>query len=248
MNKNIKEADLTVSLPQILKENKEIEALSRLIADELQKINKNIEKNIIFANLDNADEETLDILAYDLKVLWYDYKYSLEVKRFIIKDCIKVYRSLGTPYAVTKSISNVFPESTLKEWFEYDGDPFTFRIEINATKNGAPENLQRITLERIKYYKNLRSHLEKITYLLESRAKIRIGSAHTTAKTIAIYPYADKELELTGKVNFVGANIYRQELKILPFLIEEITEDTKIQIMNCIISRIEIGIRPRKGG
>lgn len=248
MNRNIKDADLTVSLPQILKENKEIQALSKLIAEELQKINKNIEKNIIFANLDNADEETLDILAYDLNVLWYDYSYSLEVKRSIIKDCIKVYRSLGTPYAVTRSISNVFPDSSLKEWFEYGGDPYTFRIEINATKNGATEDLQRIVLERIRYYKNLRSHLEKITYLLESRANLRVGTAHTIANTIAIYPYGDKEIEVTGEVNFAGANIYRQEIEVLPLLVEELAEDTRIQIMNCTIAKIEISIQPRKGG
>lgn len=247
-NKNIKEADLTVSLPPVLKENEEIQALSKLIAEELQKINRNIKKNIIFADLDNADEETLDILAYDLNVLWYDYNYSLEVKRSIIKDCIKVYRKLGTKYAVTRSISNVFPESNLKEWFEYDGDPYTFKIEINATKNGASAELQRIALERIKYYKNLRSHLEKITYLLESKTKVNIATTHTTAKTIVIYPYANKEIEQKGEVHIAGINIYRQDLRILPCLVEEIVDDTKIQIMNCIISRIEIGIQPRKEG
>lgn len=245
---NIKKADLTVSLPPVLKENEDVQALSRLIAEELQDITKKINRNIIFADLDNASEETLDILAYDLKVLWYDYSYELEVKRSIIKDCIKVYRKLGTPYAVTRSISNVFPESDLKEWFEYDGDPYTFKIEINATKNGASEELQRTALERIRYYKNLRSHLEKITYLLITKADVTVAATHTTAKTIAIYPYADKEVEVMGEINIVGTNIYRQEVKILPYLINEINKNTNIQVMNCTIARIEIGIRPRKEG
>lgn len=245
---NIKKADLTKSLPPILKENEDIQALSKLIAEKLNDITSNIDKNVIFADLDNADEETLDILAYDLNVLWYDYSYSLGVKRSIIKDCIKVYRKLGTPYAVIRSISNVFPESNLKEWFEYEGDPYTFKIEINATGNGAPAELQRIALERIRFYKNLRSHLEKITYLLESKAEIRTAAAHTTASTITIYPFADKEVEATGEINIVGANIYRQEIKVYPYLTSEINENTKLQIMNCIISRIEVSIQPRKEG
>lgn len=245
---SIKKADLTISLPPVLKENEDIQALSKLIADELQNINKSINKNIIFADLDNADEETLDILAYDLNVLWYDYNYELEIKRSIIKDCIKVYRRLGTPYAVIRSISNVFPDSNLLEWFEYDGDPYTFRIEINATSNGASAELQRIVLERIRYYKNLRSHLEKITYLLERKADITVAAAHTTAKSITIYPYGDKEIDTSGEINIAGANIYRQEVKILPYLTEEINQDTKLQMMNCIISRVEISVQPRKEG
>lgn len=245
---NIKKTDLTKSLPPILKENKDIQALSKLIAAELDDITSDIDKNIIFADISNADEETLDILAYDLNVLWYDYRYELEVKRSIIKDCIKVYRKLGTPYAVIRSISNVFPESDLKEWFEYGGDPYTFKIEINATKNGAPEELQKIALERIRFYKNLRSHLESITYLLESKAAITTAAASTTASTISIYPYANKEVEVTGEVNVVGTNIYKQEIKIYPYLVNEINKNTNLEIMNCIISRIDINIQPRKEG
>lgn len=245
---SIKEADLTTSLPPVLKENEDIQALSSLISKELKDITENIDKNIIFADLDNVDEETLDILAYDLNVSWYDYNYEIEVKRSIIKDCIKIYRKLGTPYAVIRSISNVFPESDLKEWFEYGGRPYTFRIEINASDNGAPVELQKIALERIRYYKNLRSHLEKITYLLKSKADITVAATHTTAKSIAIFPYADKEVEVAGDINIVGANIYRQEVKVYPYLINELSENTDINLMNCLISSIEIAIKPRKEG
>ena len=42
------------------------------------------------------DEQTLDILAYDLHVDWYDHSYPIEVKRQTIKDSVKIHRRLGT--------------------------------------------------------------------------------------------------------------------------------------------------------
>lgn len=216
MNNSIKEADFTRALPVVISENKDIKALSVLIQEELRKTTNLIDKNKIFCAISELDEETLDILAYDLNVLWYDFNYSVEIKREIIKDCIKIYRKLGTPYAVKRALGNVFPDSTLKEWHETGGEPFTFEVEINASKSGATKALQEMALDRIRYYKNLRSHLKKITYNLEDKFKVKVGVALTTAQNLIIFPYTAENIEERGKTKIAIGQVFKLELSVYP--------------------------------
>ena len=216
MNKTIQEADLTRTIPPVIAENEDIKALGILIQEELRRINGLIDKNKIFCNISALDEQTLDILAYDLNVLWYDYNYDIKIKREIIKDCIKIYKKLGTPYAVKKALSNVFPDSELKEWFETGGEPFTFEVNINASGAGARKDIQEIALDRIRYYKNLRSHLKKITYILENKFKLRLGATHTIAQEIAILTYTVEDINTKGKVRIAMVEVIKREVSVYP--------------------------------
>ncbi len=216
MNNNIKGADFTRALPVVISENKDIKVLSVLIQEELRETTNLIDKNKIFCAISELDEGTLDILAYDLNVLWYDFNYSVEIKREIIKDCIKIYRKLGTSYAVKRALGNVFPDSTLKEWHETGGEPFTFEVEINASKSGATKELQEMALDRIRHYKNLRSHLKKITYNLKDKLKVKVGAALTTAQNLTILPYTAENIEERGKIKIAIGQVFKLELYVYP--------------------------------
>lgn len=242
---NIKDADLTKTIPPAIAEDEDIKALGKLIAIELQKINTEIPKNIIFSNIDELDEKTLDIIAYDLNVLWYDYGYSLEIKRSIIKDCIKIYRKLGTPYAVKRALGNIFPRTTIKEWFETGDDPYTFSIEINATENGAPADLQKMALDRIKYYKNLRSHLSKITYIMESRGDLYAGSAALIGNNIGVYPFEPDDIIENGNIYIGTSQGYNKEIKVYPYVERNINYYRFVGFANCLIYKQEVAVQPR---
>ena len=156
--------DFTRSLPPTLKDDPEINALGRAIAGQLQITAQQIRRNIIYARIDELDVQTLDILAYDLHVDWYDHSYPIEVKLQTIKDSVKIHRRLGTKYAVETALGAVFPGTRVEEWFEYGGDPYTLRVIINATENGVTAAQQAAVLERVIFYKNLRSHLEAVRF------------------------------------------------------------------------------------
>lgn len=244
---NFQDADYTKTIPPAIAENKDLKALGKLIAKELIDIQKQVPKNLIFSNIDNLDEKTLDILAYDLNVLWYDYNYNLEQKRAVIKDCIKIYRKLGTPYAVKKALGNIFPRTTLKEWYETGGNPYTFSIEINASEKGAPKDLQKAALERIKYYKNLRSHLDKIIYVLETKGTLYAGSAAFAGNIIGIYPYMPNDITTQGVIYAGAGQGLKQEIKVYPYVEREITHYRLLGFANCLIYRQEVTVRPKKG-
>ena len=107
--------DFTRSLPPALKNDPNMLALAQTIAEQLQATARQIKQNIIYARIDELDEQTLDILAYDLHVDWYDYSYPIEVKRRTIKDSVRVHRRLGTKYAVETALGAVFPGTKVQE-------------------------------------------------------------------------------------------------------------------------------------
>ena len=117
-NEDFYSADFTNSLPPALKNDPDMMALAQTISAQLQTTAAEVRKNIIYARIDELDEATLDVLAYDLHVDWYDYSYPIEVKRRTIRDSIQVHRRLGTKYAVEKALGAVYPGTKVEEWFE----------------------------------------------------------------------------------------------------------------------------------
>ena len=217
MNDNdIYSIDFTRSLPPALKDDPKMIALARTIAEQLQITARQIEKNIIYARIDELDEQTLDVLAYDLHVDWYDYSYPIEVKRQTIKDSVKVHRKLGTKYAVETALGAVYPGTKVKEWFEYGGKPFMFRVIIGATTAGISADRQAAVLERVRFYKNLRSHLEAISYQIKKKATVQVAAVHSVGTRLEIYPYLARDMESAGGVLSGGFMQYAQKLEIFP--------------------------------
>lgn len=79
-------------------------------------------------HIDELQEAELDDLAVELNVLWYDKTASIYTKRDLIKNCMEVYRHLGTKWAVESVTKSYFGDAYIQEWFEYDGEPGHFRI------------------------------------------------------------------------------------------------------------------------
>ena len=159
--------NLLRTLPVGIGWDETIQALGALAAETLSRRPEEIRRLLIYPNIDNLDEELLDILAYDFKVDWWDGDYSLEEKRRTLKDSWRVHRMLGTKAAVETAISAIYPKSAVKEWFEYGGRPYYFKLEINATGSNGDLDKQRRVLQRLNYYKNLRSHLDSVDYTID---------------------------------------------------------------------------------
>ena len=156
--------NLLRALPEVLRNDESMEALAASVARVLAQRPEEIQRLSIYPRIDELPEELLDILAYDFKVDWWDGDYSLEEKRQTLKDSWRVHRMLGTKAAVETAISAIYPETKVSEWFEYGGNPYHFKLLIDATfENVSPAKHQRV-LDRVEYYKNLRSVLDEVEY------------------------------------------------------------------------------------
>lgn len=156
--------NLLRTLPEVLRNDRSMAALAASIADVLAARPAEIQQLMIYSRIGELPEDLLDILAYDFKVDWWDGDYTLEEKRQTLKDSWRVHRMLGTKAAVETAISAIYPETQVSEWFEYGGAPFHFRLLIDSTYEGVdPAKHQRV-LDRVEYYKNLRSVLDEVEY------------------------------------------------------------------------------------
>lgn len=166
MNSHFTVESLLSTFPHVLAKDKRMMAYATLFAREAVRRYEDTKKIIIYANIDELPESLLDILAHDFKVDWWDPNYTLEEKRKTLKDSFAVHRRLGTAGAVRTAISAVYKDSIVKEWFDYDGEPFHFQLLIGLDyKEIDPVKHQRV-LDRLEYYKNLRSRLDGIHYIV----------------------------------------------------------------------------------
>ena len=154
--------NLLRTLPEALQNDESMAALARSIASALSARSDEIQNLLIYSRIDQLPEALLDILAYDFKVDWWDGDYSLEEKRRTLKDSWRVHRMLGTKAAVETAISAIYPETRVSEWFEYDGEPYHFRLLIDSTYEKVDPLKHQRVLERVAYYKNLRSALDEV--------------------------------------------------------------------------------------
>lgn len=173
--------NLVATLPPALQKDPSAVALAEAMADLLARRPEEIEQLRIYPVIDRLDEQLLDILAHDFKVDWWDADYSLEEKRRTLKDSWRVHKLLGTKAAVEMAISAIYPRTTVLEWWEYGGEPYHFRLDINITNDSIDSDKQRRVLERLNYYKSLRSHNDGVTYFVEAQPAIARAASTVAA-------------------------------------------------------------------
>lgn len=127
----------------------------------------------VYAAIDKLEDDELDLLALELNAQYYDNSLNVRVKRGIIKNAIKWHCSAGTPAAVQELIETVFEAGSVREWWEYDGKPYCFRVraEVPLTES-AIESFTRI----IQNIKNTRSHLDAVEVFREVHQKLYSGA------------------------------------------------------------------------
>lgn len=170
--------NLMLAFPAGLRENPLIAALGDITMEALAKRPAEIDRLSIYPRIDELPEKLLDILAYDFKVDWWDPNYSLEEKRRVLKDSWYVHQHMGTKAAVETAIRAIYPGTRVLEWFEYGGEPYHFRLDINITNDSIDSVKQRRVLERLNFYKSLRSHNDGVTYFVEAEPAIaKVGAS-----------------------------------------------------------------------
>ncbi|HEH3964059.1 TPA: phage tail protein I, partial [Campylobacter jejuni] len=108
----------------------------------------------------NCDERLLPILAnaYDVSIDGLNEKEA----RKLISKALLLDRYNGTTWAIKEALRAVFPTAVVKEWFNYGGKPYFFKVKVSTTNVSFDERTLN-TLERLIYdFKNVRSVLEAI--------------------------------------------------------------------------------------
>lgn len=160
--------------------------LAEVVANELISLYNDNDLLRIYTRIDELDEALLDVLAYDFKIDWWDENLTLSEKRRTVRNHFAVHRSLGTVGAVERAVSAIY-ETKVSEWFDYGGAPYHYKL-VADTAGEIPDNSKfSAILEKRKYYENLRSVLDAVTFVIRRRTpKMYVGTALHVART-ALY-------------------------------------------------------------
>ena len=115
-------------IPQFMRDDDAVRGLSAAIDEIVPGRASSISKLSTWDHIDELREDELDALAWELNIPWYEATATLAIKREVIKNSDKVYKHIGTKWAVENIIKTYFGDGYIMEWFEYDGEPGHFRV------------------------------------------------------------------------------------------------------------------------
>lgn len=125
----------TGELADLWKDNKEPEflAISYAIKMAMARLKAQIDSSRVYADIQNLQEDAVDEMAVELCVRGYDQSMPLDVKRNAVATSMLYYTYAGTTKAIRALIQSLYGDAHVDEWFDYDGDPYHFRVGIDIT-------------------------------------------------------------------------------------------------------------------
>lgn len=132
---------------------------------------------ILVSVIDNVPSSALPHLAEQYHITgnegWLQALSEAE-KRNLIKSAIKMHRYKGTKYALKEILQTLNINGEIKEWFEYNGAPYYFKVILKLFDRNFSEENEDLLLALICEYKNVRSHLERLEIYLTTKVNTSI--------------------------------------------------------------------------
>ncbi|EPE6666261.1 phage tail protein I [Campylobacter coli] len=148
----------------------------------------------------NCDERLLPVLAnaYDVSIDGLNEKEA----RKLISKALLLDRYNGTAFAIKEALYAVFPTAVVKEWFEYNGKPYFFKVKVSTTNVSFDERSLNALERLIKNFKNVRSVLEAIEIEVQSKNNSFNACIEIDGETIEVLPFQTTALENASKSAF----------------------------------------------
>jgi len=181
---NLDTVSLLDILPPNLRSDPNVAAAAQAIDSELQQITASIRKLSYFDRMDESTDEETDELAWQFHVDFYDPSLPLEQRRELVKNSFAWHRRKGTPSAVEELISTLFGSGRVEEWWQFDGDPYTFRVITSNT--AVTTDLAQEFIAALNTVKNVRSHLESVIIESSKSMNLYFGCVLNMTDTLKI--------------------------------------------------------------
>lgn len=174
MKKTISELSLLDLTPFNFKDEVDTLNILKSIDYMLSRFLQNIPETILFDRIDELEEWKVNELSQDLHIDYYRSNLAIEQKRELVKTSLLTHRTKGTPFAVETIAKILFGEGKVQEWFEYEGDPYSFKVTTTGDLKDTDDYNN--VIEAINMYKNLRSWLTGLIFKRESINNLYVGN------------------------------------------------------------------------
>lgn len=171
----LQDSNIIDILPEVFTSDPKNIALGYALQGAMRRLLEYSRTTSVYAAIDVAGDDVLDMLAAELDTQYYDVLLDVEAKRKLVKNTLIWYGKAGTPTAVEELITSVFGEGRVEEWFDYGGEPFYFKVYTNATFTEDMISKFDDMLEKVK---NTRSKLETVVgeKTLRQNTSVLIGT------------------------------------------------------------------------
>jgi phage tail P2-like protein len=180
MAKDIYELSLRDITPPSIASDPQIQAMMDALDPELQSVSLDTSEALIYSRIEELSEPVIDLLAWQFHVDFYEpinEPLSLPVKRRLIETSILLHKRKGTRWAVKELCDIVFGATAVEAWFEYDGDPYHFRVTTEAT---LPKDAWYKFFYALEMVKSVRDWLDAIQIQRDFTLPIHYGTATVT--------------------------------------------------------------------
>ncbi len=156
MRKTIKNVSLIELVPPNLQNDSDVIAIGRATDKQWQTFAGKLSEVLTYAGIEGAASEVLNMLAVEMNVDFYDETLALDKRRALVKNAYITKK--GTANAVKQVVTAAFDKANVQEWFDYNGEPFHFRV-ITEAAMPSEETINKI-FNAIAAVKNVRSKLD----------------------------------------------------------------------------------------
>jgi len=118
--------------------------------------------------------------------------------RAVIRAAFDAMQYAATAKALIGPVEALSDSVKVVEWFEYGGDAYNFRVEIDSSQSGLSSELITKLENTAKKQKNVRSVLESIKISMLSRGEMNSLTAVTSGESAVVYPYFPDPIEVSA--------------------------------------------------
>lgn len=172
MSKKLPGISLLDILPPNLCEDKHIVASAKAIDAINQQTISKIADSVLIPNIDQLPDDILDVMARQWHLENFDTSWPETTKRNAIKKSLTWHRKKGTKAIVQDVVDELFAKCLVREWFEYNGKPYMFRLEGSIDDIKSIGQKKSEIIYAINGVKNVRSWLDYIVLFASTPFKL----------------------------------------------------------------------------
>lgn len=172
MSKKLPGISLLDILPPNLCEDKHIVASAKAIDAINQQTISKIADSVLIPNIDQLPDDILDVMAWQWHLENFDTSWPETTKRNAIKKSLTWHRKKGTKAIVQDVVDELFAKCLVREWFEYNGKPYMFRLEGSIDDIKSIGQKKSEIIYAINGVKNVRSWLDYIVLFVSTPFKL----------------------------------------------------------------------------
>lgn len=143
--------------------------------------------------------ELLPYLAWALSVDRWDYSWPEATKRKIIASAFFVHQHKGTISSLRRVVEPLGYLIELREWWQENAEPGTFRLVIGVQENGITEQMYQELERLINDAKPASRHLSELNISLSTSGEFYVGASCYLGEELTVYPYMPEEIVVDGE-------------------------------------------------